>query len=106
MSAKRSNLSALSIATPARTEVQPEEERRFLGLQEVTESQHQDAAESQGRRRWKDSRLRRDITGTERLQVYVPPPVAERLRLCGVKERRSQSDIVTAALESYLAAKL
>lgn len=105
MSAKRP-LSTLTIAAPAsRTEVQPEAERRFLGLREVTESQSQDARESQGRR-WKDSKLRRDITGTERLQVYVPPAVAERLRLCGVKERRSQSDIVTAALESYLAAKL
>lgn len=105
MSAKRS-LSTLTIAAPTRTEVQPEAEARFLGLHEVAESQSHDAAELQGRRRWKDSKLRRDITGTERLQVYVPPVVAERLRLCGAKERRSQSEIVTAALEAYLTSKL
>jgi hypothetical protein len=94
MSNSKRNTLPLKIAIPPRTDAA---ERQFLGLVEP--------AEGKLGRRWRDSRLRRDITGTERLQVYVPPLVAERLRLCGVKERRNQSDIVTAALERYLADK-
>jgi hypothetical protein len=99
MSTKRNAL-PLKITPPAaRTEIDPDAERRFLEPAETSN------ATSAKKKRWKDSKLRRDITDTERLQVYVPAVITGRLRLCGAKERRSQSDIVTAALEQYLGSR-
>jgi hypothetical protein len=47
------------------------------------------------------SRLRRPERG-ERLSAYVPPELAEALRVRCARERRSVSDAVTAALSAWL----
>lgn len=47
------------------------------------------------------SRLRRD-EGGERITAYLPPEVAENLRIRCAKERRSVSDAVTDALRAWL----
>jgi hypothetical protein len=47
------------------------------------------------------SRLRRDIGG-ERLAIYLPPDVAEELRVRCARERRSISDAVTDAVTQWL----
>jgi Ribbon-helix-helix protein, copG family len=47
------------------------------------------------------SRLRRDIGG-ERLAIYLPPAVAEDLRVRCARERRSISDAVTEAVTMWL----
>jgi hypothetical protein len=50
----------------------------------------------------KRSRLRRE-QGGERITAYLPPDLAEELRVCCAKERRSVSDAVTDALRAWLA---
>ncbi len=52
-------------------------------------------------RRPKASRLRREIGG-ERLAIYLPPDVAEELRVRCARERRSISDAVTEAVKAWL----
>jgi hypothetical protein len=47
------------------------------------------------------SRLRREIAG-ERLAIYLPPNVAEELRVRCARERRSISDAVTEAVSAWL----
>lgn len=47
------------------------------------------------------SRLRRETLG-ERLAIYVPPELAERVRVRCAKDRRSISDAVTVALEAWM----
>lgn len=47
------------------------------------------------------SRLRRPERG-ERISVYVPPELAEALRVRCARERRSVSDAVTEALATWL----
>lgn len=49
----------------------------------------------------KASRLRRDKLG-ERVAVYLPPKMAERLRVRCAKDRRSVSDAVTEAVDMWL----
>lgn len=49
----------------------------------------------------KASKLRRDKRG-ERVTSYLPPKVAEKLRLRCARERRSVSDAVTEAVELLL----
>ena len=48
-----------------------------------------------------ESRLRRE-SGGERLAVYLPPDVAEELRVRCARERRSFSDAVTEAVTKWL----
>ena len=48
----------------------------------------------------KPSRLRRSELG-ERVVVYLPPELATELRVRCARERRSLSDAVTAAVESW-----
>lgn len=48
------------------------------------------------------SRLRRAERG-ERLALYLPPDVAEELRVRCARERRSASDAVTEAVRAWLA---
>lgn len=50
----------------------------------------------------KRSRLRREHGG-ERITAYLPPDLAEELRVCCARERRSVSDAVTDALRAWLA---
>ncbi|MBA2683893.1 MAG: hypothetical protein H0U66_05330 [Gemmatimonadaceae bacterium] len=53
--------------------------------------------------RQRSSRLRRaQAEDTERLNVHVPIGTANRVRERAVKERRSLSDAVTEALDSWL----
>ena len=47
------------------------------------------------------SRLRREVAG-ERLAIYLPPDVAEELRVRCARERRSISDAVTEAVSAWL----
>lgn len=47
------------------------------------------------------SRLRRETLG-ERLAIYVPPELAETLRVRCARERRSISDAMTEALELWM----
>jgi hypothetical protein len=47
------------------------------------------------------SRLRRDEQG-ERISAYIPPELAEALRVRCARERRSVSDAVTEALGLWL----
>ncbi len=49
----------------------------------------------------KPSRLRRDELG-ERLSIYVPPVIAEELRVLCARQRRSVSDATTEALAAWL----
>lgn len=49
----------------------------------------------------KPSRLRRLERG-ERVSVYIPPEMAEALRVRCARERRSVSDAVTEALTAWL----
>ena len=48
-----------------------------------------------------DSKLRRAVRG-ERVAAYIPPELAEKLRVRCAMERRSVSDAVTAAVASWL----
>lgn len=48
-----------------------------------------------------DSRLRRVERG-ERISAYVPPEIAEEVRVRCVREKRSVSDVVTELLERWL----
>ena len=48
-----------------------------------------------------ESRLRRE-SGGERLAIYLPPDVAEELRVRCARERRSISDAVTEAVTVWL----
>ena len=48
-----------------------------------------------------ESRLRRE-SGGERLAIYLPPNVAEELRVRCARERRSISDAVTEAVTVWL----
>lgn len=66
---------------PKRTELKPVQEARFT------------AAKS-------ESKLRRAELG-ERVAVYLPPKLAEELRIRCAKERRSLSDAVTDAVELW-----
>lgn len=52
-------------------------------------------------KRARASRLRRDTSG-ERLSIYVPPDVAEALRVRCARERRSVSDAVTEAVAEWM----
>jgi hypothetical protein len=45
---------------------------------------------------------RRREEGGERLAVYLPPDIAEALRIAAVRARRSLSDAVTAAVVLWL----
>lgn len=47
------------------------------------------------------SRLRRSELG-ERVAIYLPPELAAELRVRCARERRSLSDAVTAAVETWL----
>ena len=47
------------------------------------------------------SRRRREVGG-ERLAIYLPPDVAEELRVRCARERRSISDAVTEAVTGWL----
>jgi hypothetical protein len=47
------------------------------------------------------SRLRRD-SGGERIAIYLPPDLAEALRVRCARERRSISDAVTDAVTGWL----
>jgi hypothetical protein len=53
------------------------------------------------RRTPRASRLRREVAG-ERLAIYLPPDVAEELRVRCARERRSISDAVTEAVAKWL----
>jgi hypothetical protein len=51
----------------------------------------------------RSSRLRRDEIGDcERLNVYIPADLAMRVKERALRERRSVSDAVTAALEHWV----
>jgi hypothetical protein len=71
---------------PARTAVKADAEAKFVKAE---------------RRPSRASRLRRDIGG-ERLAIYLPPEVAEELRVRCARERRSISDAVTEAVSAWL----
>lgn len=45
--------------------------------------------------------LRRETSG-ERLSVYLPPELAQELRIKSVKQRRSVSDAVTEAVRQWV----
>jgi hypothetical protein len=47
------------------------------------------------------SRMRREVAG-ERLAIYLPPEVAEDLRVRCARERRSMSDAITEAVAGWL----
>ncbi|MCC7542614.1 MAG: ribbon-helix-helix protein, CopG family [Deltaproteobacteria bacterium] len=67
----------------------------------------EDAARKFERRRARGSAkveqpsLRRETSG-ERLSVYLPPELAQELRLKCVKQRRSVSDAVTEAVRQWV----
>lgn len=75
---------------PTRTEVQEKVATRFV----------QAERKKKGR---EGSRLRREAGG-ERIAVYLPPRVAEDLRVRCARERRSFSDAVTEAITMWLKA--
>jgi hypothetical protein len=71
---------------PARTPVKDQAATRFVKAE---------------RKPSRASRLRREISG-ERLAIYLPPDVAEELRVRCARERRSISDAVTEAVSTWL----
>jgi hypothetical protein len=71
---------------PARTAVRDKAASRFVKAE---------------RKPSRASRLRRE-TGGERLAIYLPPDVAEELRVRCARERRSISDAVTEAVTGWL----
>jgi hypothetical protein len=71
---------------PVRTTVKDQSAARFV------------KAEKRGARA---ARRRREIPG-ERLAIYLPPSVAEELRVRCARERRSVSDAVTEAVTAWL----
>ena len=74
---------------PPRTVVREEVAQRFERVEAV-------AKPSRG-----PSRLRRETLG-ERLAIYVPPELAEQLRVRCARERRSISDAVTEAVTMWM----
>jgi len=71
---------------PARTQVRDRAAAKFVKAERKPAS---------------SSRLRRDVSG-ERLAIYLPPEVAEELRVRCARERRSISDAVTEAVSGWL----
>lgn len=85
-----SKLKALSFNLPVRPVAPPQPaEEAFV------------AAGSSAARRAKRTPLRNDKAG-ERVQVYLDPDLAGRMRVAAASTRRSQSDLVAAAVELYL----
>lgn len=71
---------------PARTPVKEQTAARFVKAE---------------RKPARESRLRREVGG-ERIAIYLPPDLAEELRVRCARERRSISDAVTEAVASWL----
>lgn len=85
-------LPTLALPKPAPIATVPEgEARRF----EREEMPSQRAPKSSG------SRLKRASLG-ERVTVYLPPKLAEKIRQRCVRERRSLSDAMTEAAEAWI----
>jgi hypothetical protein len=72
---------------PARTPVKDQAATKFV--------------KSERKGRPSASRLRRE-GGGERLAIYLPPDIAEELRVRCARERRSISDAVTEAVSGWL----
>jgi len=81
---------------PKRTPVDEKAERRFVETKAKPAAVPATATSS-------TSRLRRDERG-ERLSVYLPPELAEALRVHCARSRRSVSDAVTEAVRGLLQA--
>lgn len=67
----------------------------------VAQDKEGEASQHIVRKKPKSSPLRRSEAG-QRLVIYLPPELEAQLRIRSAKERRSLSDLVSAALSRYL----
>lgn len=75
----------------------PKEPRRTM----VADTAAKRFAASDDAKPARPSRMRRPTLG-ERMAIYLPPELAEELRIRCAKERRSLSDAITHAVEEWV----